>query len=141
MGNKGSKLKQPPGNGGPTQQQVGTGPNQQQAGKGPNQQQTNPIDGDTSGAGALGNTKKNRLKGVGGVAEVLGLGLLLGTGLFFLPDELLDKLADSLFGFLPEEYRVLALSAMCSFSCCCCCACLFCIFLSMRGGGGGGGNV
>ena len=56
---------------------------------------------------------------VGGAVKVVGVGLLVITGIAFLPGFLTDTVTDALFGWLPEEYRPMA-SAACSYSSCCC---------------------
>lgn len=55
----------------------------------------------------------------------LGVGILAVTGLAFLPQEVMDKLK-SVFSFLPEEYRGLAVGGSC---CCCCSVIVLCIFM------------
>ena len=71
---------------------------------------------------------KTAIKATGIVGAAATVALLL-TGLIALPKEMLDKLADTLFSWLPEEYRTSAL-ALSSFSCCCCC--VFCaVFLAI----------
>lgn len=71
-----------------------------------------------------GGGKTAKAAGAGAVALTTIIGV--PTGLIFLPDWLIEKLANGLFGWLPEEYRETALT-MSSSSCCCCCSCIIII--------------
>jgi len=72
---------------------------------------------------------KNLIK-AGGAVGAVALGALTLSGLAFLPGEALEKLADSLFPFVDEDHRVMALGS-CSSSCCCCCIILVCCMIAM----------
>lgn len=56
---------------------------------------------------------------ISGAFKVVGIGLLVITGIAFLPGFMVDTVTDVMFGWLPEEYRPMA-SGACSFSACCC---------------------
>lgn len=100
------------------------------------------VDG---GTGKLKPDVKKKWGRWGGAGELLvGVGMLglTAAGLAFLPSGIADGIstvADSVFGWAPEELRESFMCGSCS-SCCfsssCCLICILILVLTMSGGGG-----
>ena len=60
-----------------------------------------------------------------GALKYAVIGILVVTGIAFLPSLFTKAVGDALFGWLPPEYRPMAVA-----SCSCCCSCSCCIALA-----------
>ena len=88
---------------------------------------------------APGSSKWGKLGEAGGIGAIIVGSLGALTGLAFLPEQALQKLADTILPFVPEEYRTASLAASCCCSCCCMC-CIILIVAVFAFGGGGNNN-
>jgi hypothetical protein len=66
-----------------------------------------------------------------GTSQILTIGALVFTGIYFLPPLLTKQMSDALFPFIPEEYRPLASGASSCCSCICVVICLVVVLMSM----------
>ena len=75
--------------------------------------------GNSSGNSHGNSSGTSKTRKTAGVVGTLGLAAATLSGMVFLPEKVMQWLGDTLFPFLPEEYRSTAVS-VCSCTCCCC---------------------